>query len=411
MKYIIIIFFLLQAQVICVAQVNVVSLDQALQLALERNPTVQAAAVETSRQQTLKKTAWELPKTDFSFMYGQYNSIQKKDNNLTISQSIPFPTVFTTQNALNKELIASSLLKESMTKNELMFQVKKLFNQLLFLKAHQRVLIQYDSLLTDLAKAAALQYKIGEGTLLAKTSAETQLYEMKNLISRNASDRLATLQQIQLICQSNEISDITGESENFVPQVELDSSNIKTNPTLAFASHQVDVSRQIKKVERARVFPELKVGYFNQTLIGTQNVNGQERYFGSSKRFQGFQFGITIPIWIGPYAAKIRAASKTIEIAEKQKLEYQLIVSQQYSHASQEVIKNRNSLQYYRESALETAALLAEQSRKAFKSGELDYATLLLNLRQSLSIREGYLLALQQYNQSIITIQYLNGNQ
>ncbi len=87
-----------------------------------------------------------------------------------------------------------------------------------------------------------------------------------------------------------------------------------------------------------------------------------------------------------------------------------LAIQQQYQHAVRELNKNKASLQYYNESALKTADLLTTQSRLAFKSGELDYTSLLLNLKQALTIREGYLNALHQYQQSLITLHYLNGN-
>ncbi|MEO7989547.1 MAG: TolC family protein [Chryseolinea sp.] len=392
------------------AQETSLSLENAIKFALEKNPSVQASGLEVSRQQQLNKTSVDIPKTDVSLMYGQYNSIQKNDNNITISQSIPFPTVFGSQSSLNKALVNSAMLKESVTKNELSFQVKQVFNQLVYLKERQHTLLQHDSLLTDLARAATVQYKTGEGTLLARTSADTQLMEIKNLIARNDADIRIALNHLQLLCQSKQITDVVGDQETLVSFNTVDSSSIDQNPSLALITNNIEVSRRMKKLEVSRTLPDLRIGYFNQTLIGTQNINGTDQYFGSSKRFQGFQAGIGIPLWFGPHTARIKAANIETQVAEKQKESFQLAITHQYNQAIEELMKNKNSLSYYRDSALETANLLTSQSRKAFKSGELDYTTLLLNLRQSLAIREGYLLALQQYNQSIITIQFLNGN-
>jgi heavy metal efflux system protein len=68
------------------------------------------------------------------------------------------------------------------------------------------------------------------------------------------------------------------------------------------------------------------------------------------------------------------------------------------------------SIDYYENTALKHADLLASQSQKAFKEGELDYATLLLNIRQALAIREGYLNALYEFNESAILLLQLTGN-
>jgi len=392
------------------AQNKIPSLDETIQLAIEKNPAVQAASIETDRQSVLKKTSVDIPKTDVSLLYGQYNSIQKHDNHFTLSQSIPFPTVFTSASALNRELTKASLLKEGVTRNDLTYQVKQVFNELLYVKARQEKLLQQDSLLTDLLHVANVQYRTGEGTLLTKTLAETQLAEMKNQLARNSADLQIALDHLRLVCQSEWIEDVSGSLETMVSLPEIDTAVSGTNPVLALGEQQITVARQQKKLEGARALPDIHVGYFNQSLIGPQNVNGQDQYFTSSARFQGFQVGLSLPLWFFPHGARIKAADLSAQAAAKNQENNRLVISQQYNQATQEIIKNKNSLAYYRGSALETADLLISQSRKAFNSGELDYTSLLLNLRQALSIQEGYLIALLQYNQSVVLLQYLNGN-
>jgi len=391
------------------AQESTISLSEAIQVALERNPSVQAAVLETERQSEMKRTAFEFPKTDLSLLYGQYNSIEKNDNSLTISQSIPFPTVFARQNSLSKALITSAKLQESVTRNELIFLVRQTFNQLLYVKARHSILLQQDSVLQDLAKVAGLHYKTGEGTLLAKTSAETLVLESRNLLSRNEADIQTAISHLQLLCQSAEIQDVEGTLEELA-LTNPDSLMLPNNPSLALSKQQVQITEWQHKTEIAKALPDLRFGYFNQTLIGTQNVNGQDQYFGSDKRFQGFQAGISIPLWFVPHTSRIKAASMATDIAQKQNESVELAIHQQYNQAIQEMSKNKSSLEYYNEAALKTADLLISQSKLAFKSGELDFTVLLLNLKQALSIRENYLTALQQYNASLITLQYLNGN-
>jgi cobalt-zinc-cadmium resistance protein CzcA len=50
------------------------------------------------------------------------------------------------------------------------------------------------------------------------------------------------------------------------------------------------------KLNRAGQLPSLTLGYFNQTLVGTQNLNGQDVYFGPNVRFQGGLIQTQIPI-------------------------------------------------------------------------------------------------------------------
>ena len=311
---------------------------------------------------------------------------------------------------MNRELLKASQLREAITQNELIFQVKTTYNELLYLKEIQQKLLKYDSLMSDLLRVADLHLRTGEGTLLTKTLTETQLADIKNQRARNAEEIRIAIDHLRLLCQSSQINDVEGDLETFTTETDVDSVISAQNPALVFGRQQIEIALQQKKFEVSRTLPDIHIGYFNQTLIGYQNINGQDQYYGSDKRFQGIQVGLAIPIWVGPHTARTKAAGLAIKTAQKQQEEKELIITQQYNQAYGELIKNRNSLNYYRTSALATADLLTLQSRKAFNSGELDYTSLLIHLRQALNIREGYLDALYQYNQSMITIHYLNGS-
>ncbi|MBK7651683.1 MAG: TolC family protein [Flammeovirgaceae bacterium] len=66
------------------------SVEQAIDVALQNNIGIKSAAYEVESQKQLKKTSFDLPKTNVSLLHGQYNSYAKNDNNFTITQSIPF---------------------------------------------------------------------------------------------------------------------------------------------------------------------------------------------------------------------------------------------------------------------------------------------------------------------------------
>jgi len=385
------------------------TMQELIHLALKNNPSTQASALELERQHKLKKTAFDIPKTDVSLMYGQYNSVYDQDNNLTVSQSIPFPTVFTSQSRLAKEKILSAAWQDRITRNDLTLQVKYLVNQTLYLKALQQTWMKYDSLYADLTRIADLQYKTGEGTLLSKTSAETLWRETQDKKYRNEVDIQVTLQHLQLLCGSSNSIEVEGSLENLSDSIFVEENTPESNPSIALAKQEVIVSTWQRKAIAAQVLPDLRLAYFNQTLVGTQNVNGQDQYFGPSKRFQGFQFGVAIPLWISPSLAKVKVARMEESISAKRSESIQLTITQEYAKALQDYNKNTKSLAYYKGFALKTTSLLIHQSMLAYKNGEVDYNTLLLNYRQALCIQENYWKAWQEYNQSIFLLQYLTG--
>src|SRR5262245_15717773 len=84
------------------------SLTQCIDIAMRNNEGIKTASLNIAYQKQFRKAATEIPKTSVVYTQGQFNSIYKYDNNITISQSIPFPLVFSTHNALAKAHIQSS---------------------------------------------------------------------------------------------------------------------------------------------------------------------------------------------------------------------------------------------------------------------------------------------------------------
>ena len=161
------------------AQSERLSAKQAIDVALKNNIGIKTAAYKVESQRQLKKTGFDLPKTSISLQYGQYNSFAKNDNNIMITQSIPF-AVLGSQSSLNRSLLASSELKKAFTENELVYQVKQVYYQLAFVKARHGLLLQQDSIYEGFLKSASLRYKTGETKLLEQATAETQRNEVKN---------------------------------------------------------------------------------------------------------------------------------------------------------------------------------------------------------------------------------------
>ncbi|MBK8292291.1 MAG: hypothetical protein IPK96_16490 [Flammeovirgaceae bacterium] len=77
MRTIAIILFNLSSLIVF-AQSDKLTLDQTLGVALRNNKGIQAASYEVEYQKQLKKTSFDLPKTDITLMRGQYNSYAKK---------------------------------------------------------------------------------------------------------------------------------------------------------------------------------------------------------------------------------------------------------------------------------------------------------------------------------------------
>lgn len=406
--------WILLLTVVMSASVNaqqVLTLQQAVDEALKNNLGIRSSALEVESQRQLKKTSFDLPKTNVSLMYGQYNSYAKKDNNITVTQTIPL-TIFGSKGSLNRALITSSELKKTATENELIFRVKETFYELSYQMAMRDFLHQQDSLYEGSLKAAALRYKTGETSLLEHTTAETQRNEVKNLLARNEADQLIIRSQLKTLLNSADLPQIVHAlvQEELSPDVSLDTASIQANPSMAYMRQQVEVAKSQKKVEAAGAAPDILLGFFSQTLIGVEDTEGSGAIATASDRFTGFQVGLAIPLWFVSHQGKVKAAEYNRQAAESNYQYHQQSLQGQYHQAYQNYLKNRKNLAYYKESAMPNAALILKQSQVAFKNGEIGYVEYLLGVQRAISIKEEYVLSLKEYNQSIIYLEFLSGN-
>ena len=138
-----------------------ISVEDAISTALKNNLGIQSQNLNVQSSTTLKKSVFELPKTNVNFQFGQYNSINQ-DKAFQVSQSIPFPTYFTAKSGLYKAELQSSELRQLDTASEIKAQVQYWFYQLQYLQTTKKQLQSLDSLYNDFVSAATLRYKTGE---------------------------------------------------------------------------------------------------------------------------------------------------------------------------------------------------------------------------------------------------------
>jgi cobalt-zinc-cadmium resistance protein CzcA len=386
------------------------SVDQAVEEALKNNRNIHAASYEIDAQRALKGTWSEIGKTDITFMKGQYNSIERRDNSLTLGQTLPFPTVMARHANLSRTHIRGSELNLSIAKLELANSVKSVWYQLSTLQSKHAVLMQQDSIYSDFLKAAELRFKTGEANYLEKVTVESQAMEMKARLRQNDADIKIFEKRLQTLLYANDNISVdqanTARREIVLP---TDTTLTANNPRLKYLRNQIDVSKGSVALERAKLLPDINVGYFNQTLIGYQNVNGTEQYFGPNRRFSGFQVGVSVPLWANPQLARLKAAGISEKIAQSNFEFQQKNIEGEYAQLMQEYLKQKTNLEYYEKNALPQADLILKHAQLAFKNGAINYLEYSMALNRVLNIRSEYMDVINNYNQSIIDIELIMG--
>ena len=396
--------FLSQAQ-----KQKTINLHEAIQMALDSNLNVRSSAYSVEVQKALKGASWDLGKTNIDMQYGQFNSYTK-DNSFTLSQSFAFPSVYINQHKLANANVKSSEWQLKTSQLETATQVKQVYWQLAYLYSKQKLLTYQDSLFSGFSRAAELRAKIGETNKLEMITARSQSMEIKNQLQQLVADKAILNRQLQTLLNVGTTlhpADTVLQRIDFAPNA--DQSALSANPSAGFVHQQVEVSHLEKQLEVSRALPDFSIGYFSQTMKGEQEVNGVPRSFGPGDRFNGIQAGIAIPLWVAPFASKVKAAKLKEQVASTNAEQYTKSLQANYQSLMDEFEKFRQSIDYYEKQAIPEANLIIDQSTRAYKAGALDYLDYVLSLNRALTIKQNYLDALNSCNQTIINIEFISG--
>jgi cobalt-zinc-cadmium resistance protein CzcA len=385
-----------------------ISLEEAISLAKKNNIEIQSDQLNIESNIALKKSVFMLPKANLNLQIGEYNSVNQ-DNAFQISQSIPFPTYFSAQSNLVKAEITESQIRKQVTENEIKSQVQFYYSQLQYLNSIEKQLISLDSLYLDFVNASELRYKTGETNLLEKTTAETKHAQLQLKLKQNETGQKQAYSSLKLLLNLNE--DFVIEEGKELQPLEIlgsiDTSAVTNNSSLKLMFQQVMIADKNKKLEKASALPDINLGYFNQTLIGYQTINGNDVFFDGNNRFTGFNIGMSIPLTFFSNSAKVKSMEYTRLSLEKEAEYSKDALQTQLQNAYDEYSQKLDQYSYYRNTALTNAEIIINTAKISYKSGDIDYIEYLQALQTTSEIQLEYLNSINQLNQSIIHINFI----
>lgn len=283
------------------------TLDDCLNKARSEHPLMRSAEMQIEKERIAAKSRIEIPKTGMDLMVGQYNSYYKKDNNLTLSQSVPFPTVFSKEKQLGEARATLADQQKSALWKDIVREISDVYEQINYLKARQNVLLKQDSLYTLLASKFKLKYDLKDATKLDETLISTKSKQIANLIRSNELEIQSSESRLQFLIGSNDPAGTISAPYNLINLgLSMDTSAINSHPALKILEAQESEFEKQKEVVVARALPDISIGYVNQTLVGVHTLTpGNDVTYLPTKRFQAAQLGLQVPLFYGSTKRKV----------------------------------------------------------------------------------------------------------
>lgn len=386
------------------------SLEECIQSAIDNNLTMKSGRISIERAKDLQGTAFNIDKTSFSLSQDP-TSGGSPDNSISLSQSFEFPTVYGSRRGLLKAETNLERSNLDVTRNELVKEISATYYQLLYAKENIKILQEQDSIYGKFLFLANAKLKSGETGRLEQMNAE-RLYN-ENRIELQKAEK--NYQSIQLILQrwmnTDEAVEPVEPTLTVLDAVyPFNDFNPEQTPLGEVYANKKIISEKNLSVIKQGYLPSFNFALKNQFLIKGFNPYDLQRERFDKGNFMGFEVGISVPLFFGEQRAKTKAAKREVEIARVQQEEVMLTMRKNYQTYLNEYTKAKNALDYYSLRGSKQAEDITRISQVSYEKGEIDYVEYIQNLKTAVEIHLLYANAINDYNQTIIMLNYLQGN-
>ncbi|MFD1872759.1 CusA/CzcA family heavy metal efflux RND transporter [Hymenobacter bucti] len=374
------------------------NLGQLLQAAGAQNQSLRNAGLQTQQQQALIRTGVELPRTVVDFQVGQVSS-NLTDQTFNVIQQAALPGVYLAQRRLLQGQGATAEQQAAVGRRSLVQAIRSNYYGLLVSYRRVALLRRQDSLYRRAARAALIRYKVGETNRLEQVAAEARVLEIENRLLTTLSDLEVQREQLGQLLGSPGAATIDTTGAIVAPLTAADTAALspESNPTLGLLRQQIAVSQLQVRVEQLRRLPDLRAGYFQQTIRPEFTA------------LRVGQLGLAIPLLGGAGRARVAAARLGEQVAQGQLAYTTSQLTTQLSTLRRQLRRAQASLDYYQRTALPQAKLILITAEKSFRAGDIDYVTYVVNTEPAWQIQSNYLDQAQRYNELVVNLQALTG--
>ena len=378
-----------------------ITLEEALLMAVRNNNNLKSEKLKADYSQMIIKTAADIPKTALVAEAGQINSAYN-DTRFGISQTIAFPSVYKKQKQVYNEAWKATVVNAGLKEFELKKAVTQVFYNLVYLGKKEILLQKSNTLFQGFLDRANLRLQQGESNILEKASAETQQAAVVIQLKQLQQQIKINLLELQLLLNSE--TPVVPLVTAAKLQPSFQEARFANNPELQLLQQQSKIATAQAGLEKAKLMPDLTIGYFNNSFKGT---GADDNMYSSSDRFSSVQLGLGIPIFAGSQRARIKAAKSASGIADSEYSARLQAIQNRYSQLLSGYESASDVVAYFESSVLKNADIINRTAEAQFSNGEINYLDYAMLINQSITIQNNYIEALRELNQSVIEINYI----
>lgn len=379
-----------------------ITFQAALDSALTNNLSLKNEKLLAEYQMQLIKASTALPQTVIQGNYGRINSFYL-DNQITLSQTIDFPTVYKNRKKVMTEEWGKSQINVELKSSELKRDLANVFYMLVCFEQKKKLLKEIDSIYSTYLERINLRLKTGESNILEQAMIENQRMKINQQLIQLVAEMEIEMIHFQLLMNTSQayVPSTSDVQIRFTGQI--DPSVLAKHPSLQLLEADVQIANTSIQLEKSKLNPSIMLSATSGTMYG---VGSNDVAYDYTTRFNNAQIGVGIPLFSKQRenikAAKINEsiASSALEI-ENQNLIFQFELAKNQFENQKRIVKEME------ETSLPNGILIFETAQKQFLNGDINYLEWTLLVNQSIEVQRNYQDAVLDLNQKCVQLIYI----
>lgn len=358
-----------------------VTLDEAVEMAIENHPRLKSAEAAIQRTKAMRGESWELTPTTVDYSFGQLNGIERKDREISITQSVGSLLTPFYKNALVRRQTETGTHYKELVRREIIAEVKRAWSYYLYTQELCNLYADQNAMAAELQRTSELRYEQGDITRLERSMSATMAADMRNKLFQAQEEHNVAAARLQWVCYSaTPVVPADSVLTRFIPVAE-----VSTELQRSYFESQVREAEARTRIEKSRFFPEFSVGYQRQNILPDKGLNA-------------YVVGASFPIFFNTQRSRIRQAKADAYIARNNAEINMRDMNNRITELQANLRRYDESLRYYTGSALTEAATLIRDAKVQLANSETTIAEYIMSINTALEIRRGYIETLNQYN-------------
>ncbi len=389
-----------------------ITLDWAIDQALEKNPQIKAAQQSWGAAQRREPQVSSLDYPTLSYtrwLSAPETRVGPQENVFTLSQRFPFFGKLSLKGNMATEDAVAAEQQYLATRRDVVYKVRLVYYDLYWIDQSFEILSLYQEILEGFWRVAESKYRTGAGIQANVLKAGLEIASIEDRRLSFEKMRHGAAAQLNALLNRDTrtpIGAITVIDTSFITidERQLIKKAISDRQELKSAEATIRKSGYALSLAKRNYWPDFHLMANYITVPGGRTVavdNGKDAF--------SVQVGLSLPLWFGKLDATVQEA-KASQLANRetyQNLENE--VKSEIADLSTWIQASQRTISLYTEELLPSAERALESALASYQTGTLDFLSLLDSERMLLAFRLAYVKELASYWQQVAALERAAG--